>query len=155
MKVRDAVRGLVLNSKERVLLMQMQLPGRPKIWLAPGGGVEGGESKHEAIRRELKEELGPIAIEIGAPIWFGEADVPLFSDELIRLRETYFLCRTEAEAFSRAGWTELERQTVLDLRWWSIEDIRDSDEIIYPTSIAAELPPVLAGEIGPAREIVL
>src|SRR5262249_22656384 len=89
-KERHAVRGLVLDSANRVLLMQMQLPGRPKIWVTPGGGIENGETKEQAIVRELREELGDIAIDIGAPIWFGAADVPLFTDdEIIRIHETY------------------------------------------------------------------
>ena len=152
MKERNAVRGLVLDSQNRVLLMQIKFKGRDKMWVAPGGGIEEGEKKEEAIARELREELGPIAIEIGPQIWFGAADVPLYDDELIRLRETYFLCRTHDTNFTRDGWTELEHEVVLDLRWWTLDEIRASDEIIYPTSLATELPPVLNGPV-PLYEI--
>ena len=41
----------------RVLLCRQEKPGK-EYWLLPGGGVDGGESMIEALRRELREELG-------------------------------------------------------------------------------------------------
>jgi ADP-ribose pyrophosphatase YjhB (NUDIX family) len=40
-----------------VLLCRQEKPGK-EYWLLPGGGVDGGESLIEALRRELREELG-------------------------------------------------------------------------------------------------
>jgi 8-oxo-dGTP diphosphatase len=41
----------------RVLLCRQEKPGK-EYWLLPGGGVDGGESLLDALRRELAEELG-------------------------------------------------------------------------------------------------
>ena len=60
----------ILRWQGRVLLCRQEKPGK-QYWLLPGGGVDGGETLMEALRRELREELsiavdaqfeGPVAI---------------------------------------------------------------------------------------------
>lgn len=68
----------LLRWQDRVLLCRQEKPGK-EYWLLPGGGVDGGETLNEALRRELGEELGiwdalafegPIAVaESIAPAW--------------------------------------------------------------------------------------
>ena len=47
----------ILLWQGRILLCRQEKPGK-EYWLLPGGGVDGGESLIEALRRELREELG-------------------------------------------------------------------------------------------------
>src|SRR3954467_12926466 len=47
----------ILRWQGRVLLCRQEKPGK-EYWLLPGGGVDGGETLMEALRRELREELG-------------------------------------------------------------------------------------------------
>ena len=47
----------ILHWQERLLLCRQEKPGK-EYWLLPGGGVDAGETLIEALRRELREELG-------------------------------------------------------------------------------------------------
>lgn len=66
------VKGLVLTASDEVFLVRHSyLPG----FHLPGGGVDPGESAHDAVARELREEGN---LELGAPadlfgIYFNEA----------------------------------------------------------------------------------
>lgn len=53
---RFSVHTVILDEEERVLLVKRTYGD--KRWGLPGGGVEPGETIHEAIIRECKEELG-------------------------------------------------------------------------------------------------
>jgi 8-oxo-dGTP diphosphatase len=50
----------VMQRSDGSVLMAQRLPGTPYagFWEFPGGKVEAGESAHDALRRELDEELG-------------------------------------------------------------------------------------------------
>lgn len=47
----------ILRWQGRLLLCRQEKPGK-QYWLLPGGGVDAGETLAEALRRELREELG-------------------------------------------------------------------------------------------------
>ena len=57
MRIREAVRALVLDPDDRVLLVRFEFP-TATVWAMPGGGIEAGETIDDALRRELTEELG-------------------------------------------------------------------------------------------------
>jgi len=52
----------VVVSEGRMLLTRISPIGYPPgMWTLPGGGVDHGESPHDAVRRELYEETGLVA----------------------------------------------------------------------------------------------
>jgi ADP-ribose pyrophosphatase YjhB (NUDIX family) len=58
--------------ENRVLIVRRAKPPSAGLYSLPGGGVEGGESLHDAIKREVKEETG-MAIEPVALAGYREA----------------------------------------------------------------------------------
>ncbi|MBN2754016.1 MAG: NUDIX hydrolase [Candidatus Goldbacteria bacterium] len=54
--IRIRVAGICLDKKNRLLLVNHQKNGK-SYWLLPGGGVEYGETLHEALKREFMEEM--------------------------------------------------------------------------------------------------
>ena len=66
----------MLRRQGRVLLCRQEKPGK-EYWLLPGGGVEAGESLIEALRRELREELGVEAdVQFEGPIAICDSIAP-------------------------------------------------------------------------------
>src|SRR5205814_2087519 len=54
--------GAVVVDGDKVLLNSMEPRGEPRWFHFPGGGIEDGESAEEAVRRELFEETGLVAV---------------------------------------------------------------------------------------------
>jgi len=50
--------GALIHSRGRVLLVKRRFPPNQGLWALPGGLVEVGETLEEAVRREVKEEVG-------------------------------------------------------------------------------------------------
>lgn len=61
LRLRKKVRAVVVNESGEFLLVRPH-GYRVDEWALPGGGVEHGETVHQAMRREIAEELG-VALE--------------------------------------------------------------------------------------------
>lgn len=71
---RSAVRLVVLDIRDRVLLFHTRDPDHPDLgtwWELPGGGIDPGETYVDAAIRELREETGILAdrSRLGPPTW--------------------------------------------------------------------------------------
>lgn len=58
MQVKHCVGVLIYNQNKEVLLIQNPKWKDGTYWMAPGGGIEDGETEEDAARREVQEELG-------------------------------------------------------------------------------------------------
>ncbi|HKY65330.1 MAG TPA: NUDIX domain-containing protein [Acidimicrobiales bacterium] len=147
-RIRLSVRALVLDERDRVLLMRFELPGRT-IWATPGGGIEAGEDATTALRRELDEELGLAPDELGPRVWTRLAMVPLFDGAYDGQREDFRLVRTAAfTPEPRLGWDGLRAEGVHEIRWWTADELADAGDVTFaPRRLPALLAELLAGGV--------
>ena len=68
LRIREAVRALIIDETSHVLLAHLAFPAR-SVWVLPGGGLEADESHHDGLLRELHEEVGLVPREIGPHLW--------------------------------------------------------------------------------------
>ncbi len=132
---RFASRVLLFDPEGRVLLFLDEfpdLPGRAK-WITPGGGVEPGESAHEAAVRELFEETGLRVEDLGGIVHTFEFPVDRPSAKHSFSHWDFYVHTVEAPFEpSRENWTDEERATVQDWRWWSADELEATDHRYAP-----------------------
>jgi TDG/mug DNA glycosylase family protein len=147
---RRAVRALVLDPHERVLLVKFVHPVSGDHWWAtPGGGVADGESDDQALRRELLEEAGVTELELGPLVWTRENDFAWLG-RLLRQRERIYLVR--ADGHEPAPTVDLAPEAVAELRWWTLDELEASSERFSPSTLAPRLRALLRD--GPSPEPV-
>jgi 8-oxo-dGTP diphosphatase len=104
-------------------------PGLPHgLWACPGGGIMPGESTQEALQRELREELGLVVVDVGAPVWWKERVFPMTRWD--GQHDTYFW--VEVDAFDpRPQFTEMELRAehVDGMRWWTYDEVASAQRV--------------------------
>ncbi len=157
--IRHIARALVFDPDDRLLLIAYQSvrdrapDGTPKVfWFMPGGGLEAGESHVEACRRELSEEIGREA-EIGPQIGVCDGPFRLFK-QARDARERYFLVRLPNAEVDTSRLAETEDNPLLGTRWWTMDELRATEEHIEPAGLADLARDVTAGMI-PDAPVVL
>ena len=122
--------GILVNNDNQILLSQRtadkSFPGQ---WEFPGGKIESSETAHEALIRELKEELG---IDIDNSYLFK------------RIEHYYDSFTANIEFFLVDSWSgELSGEEGQLVRWFSVRDLRDLPILAADNPVIEELQELL------------
>ncbi len=138
-EVRVSAKVLVVDLEGRVLLFRGCDPGSPDSgtwWFPPGGGVESGETIAEAAVRELWEDTGLKIDDVGGEVYFRE-ETFTFKHNKFLSRETYFAVRVPNFEVDDSRWTDDERESIVDRRWWTVEALRTTPDTYFPSELVA------------------
>lgn len=110
----DVVAGLIWRDKRILVCQRSAVSAFPLKWEFPGGKVEASEADEEALRRELKEELGIDVLEY-CPIYQHEhtyAGGPTVSLRFFKIVQ--FRGLVQNLVFHNIVWVDLEQLAALD-----------------------------------------
>lgn len=136
LRVRRAARIIVLDPENRALMFRYGVPGRPPFWVTAGGECEPGETFEEAARRELLEETGIIA-DPGPQIARLTPQFVTVEGEPVQADERYFLVRVREARIDTSGHTALEQALMTRHRWFTLDELADWPEAVFPIALAA------------------
>jgi 8-oxo-dGTP pyrophosphatase MutT (NUDIX family) len=131
---RQAARVIVRDESGRVLLLRGGDPHRPEAgtwWITPGGGLDPGETIEDAARREVREETGLVITDLGAVVLERRVD---FDFEGVRYEqdESFFTVTVAAFEVDRREWTDVERRSMFEHRWWTRAELAATTDTVYP-----------------------
>lgn len=136
-------RVLVSNAAGEYLLLLTHFDpgvGLPPRWLTPGGGIDAGETPRQAAARELFEETGLVVEEesLGLELatftgrwdWADGLNHHTYADHIFEYRVDDFV-------LDKSHWTPEEHRDVLEIKWWTIDELSGTDELISPPNLAS------------------
>jgi 8-oxo-dGTP diphosphatase len=148
LSLRPAVRGLVIDTDERILLVRLMFP-HGAWWVLPGGGIAEGETDIDALHRELAEEIGLTSPHIGALVWNRTHVFDVVDSDGVQWqgqRETVYMVRTEPFAPApHMSPEELTAENISEIRWWTLSELHQhtGPDYLSPTDIAVYVESIL------------
>jgi 8-oxo-dGTP pyrophosphatase MutT (NUDIX family) len=136
LRLRRAARIIVLDPEGRALMFRYDVPGRDPFWVTAGGECEPDESFEDAARRELLEETGIIA-DPGREIARLTPEFVTVEGEPVQADERFFLIRVNEPKIDTSRHTATELALMTRHRWFTLDELADWPEAIYPEALAA------------------
>ena len=124
-QIAKTVGALFIGADDRILL-GLRSPSKkvwPEHWDTIGGRVEAGESLHEALVREIREEVGVTPTEFRLIATVREKQPEIYGDALHHV-------------YAVTGWQGGEPANICDehteLKWFGVSEMRSLKNIVDP-----------------------
>lgn len=139
---RSAVRLLIIDEPGRLLLHHyITVDTREEFWCTPGGALAEDETDEEAARRELLEEEGvDVDVSLDSAVWSRTHIFTIGDGREFHQRERYYVLRLPSFEPAPRGLSDFERDSLVEQRWWSLEELRGAEVALNPP----ELPQLFA-----------
>ena len=72
---------------------------------------------------------------VGSEVARREVALQLPDGEHVVQDERYFVVRVTDNALSRDAWTDLEREVMVEHRWWSLEELSRTEATVWPENL--------------------
>lgn len=149
MRTRPSSRLLILSPENNVLLFNFShkndaLSGM-SYWATPGGGLELDESFEQAALRELREETGLKRDSIGAAVASRHFSMQLPNGETVLAEERFFIIHADKTEIDCSGWSDHEKSVIKNHYWWTLEELRDTDQTVFPRVLIID---ILCDKVG-------
>lgn len=143
MRTRQSSRLIILSPEKNVLLFNFShkndaLSGM-SYWATPGGGLEHNESFEQAALRELQEETGLKRDSVGAVVASRTFPMQLPDGETVLAEESFFIIHAEKRDIDDSGWSENEKRVIKKHHWWTLEELKDTHETIFPRDLIIDI----------------
>lgn len=139
---RFTARALPIDSHGRVLLLHGFDPAHPEspFWFTIGGAAEGAETLQEAAVRELQEEVGIVAMpeDFEGPLETSTIEFSFGEYDIVQ-DQTFFTVRVGEAEVTFEHMEEIEKATTLGHRWWSVADLEQTTEVVFPANLVTLL----------------
>ena len=147
---RRTVKLLLVDPDDRLLLVHGRDSADGAHHSYPvGGGIEAGESHHEAAAREAWEETGLEALAPGDTVWTREAHY-VHAGHGYDVHETWLHSRVAHFDPAPGLLSEPERESVVGFRWWTADELQATGDSVFPPDLGKRFARLLVDGCPPS-----
>lgn len=157
-EIRNSVKIILINDRKELLLLSTDdekiknLDGNynGRFWQLVGGKIEKGEKIFQAAKRELFEETGLKECDVEFypnVVWEGILKLNMHGIETT-INQKFIVAKAINNNISLKNLINEEKESIKSFKWFSLNEIKHSSDIIYPIDLPEYLPDILNGKFS-------